>query len=200
MLIFLFLGIYFNINLLFVILTVISSIIVLNLHHRAPSKRRVPKWIRTYIIGHVGPYLGFLNEAKGFDRNKIIIENLHLNINKKNLVKKLDAKQMGNIDWNMEFLMKKIQDTFNPSEIKNGRLKILILNEITKCQQSILKANKKYDSRKILNSIYIENEVKLVKIYKEWKILSVIIDRICFFIYLLCFVTSSFWFFHGALS
>ena len=199
-LLYIIIGIYFNINLLFVIFTVISSIIVLNLHHRAPSKRRVPKWIRKYIIGHLGPCLGFSNEIKAFDRNKIIIENLNINPDNEKKKLELEAKQLENFNWNLSFLMNRIQNTFKPAQIKSERLRIKIVHEIIKCQQNLLKTNKKSIHRRSLNVAFAKNEIKLAKIYKEWKILSFIIDRLCFFIYLVCFVASSFWFFHGALS
>ncbi len=144
--------------------------------------------------------MGFLNEIKAFDPNKIVIENLNINANNEKKRLELEAKQSENFNWNLSFLMRKIQNNFNPAEIKSERLRMKIVHEIIKCQQNLLKTNKKSISRRSLNVAFAENEIKLAKIYKEWKILSFIIDRLCFFIYLVCFVASSFWFFHGALS
>jgi hypothetical protein len=181
---------------------VLASIIVLNLHHRAPSKRRVPKWIRKYIIGKLGPYLGFLNEAKAFDKNKLIVENLHLKDKNKTFLVQIDRNEFHrvkqNVNFNCDFLMNQLQNSFDPSKIKSERKRNLIIQEIVKCQQTLLENSKKCDSRRVSNSDYMENEVKLTKIYKEWKILSNVIERICFFIYFFCFLTSSFWFFYGA--
>ena len=67
--------------------------------------------------------------------------------------------------------MNRIQNTFKPAQIKSERLRIKIVHEIIKCQQNLLKTNKKSIHRRSLNVAFAKNEIKLAKIYKEWKIL-----------------------------
>ncbi len=59
-------GIYFNVNLIFVLISVILTIFVLNFHFRGPKKRRVPKFMRKYIIGYLGRLFCFGHESKAF--------------------------------------------------------------------------------------------------------------------------------------
>ena len=59
-------GIYFNVNLIFVLISVILTIFVLNFHFRGPKKRRVPKFMRKYIIGYLGRLFCFGNESRAF--------------------------------------------------------------------------------------------------------------------------------------
>ena len=166
--------------------------------HHAPSKRRVPKWIRKYFIELIGTRIGFFNEAKAFDPNKIIIDNLHLKKNKIDqkdelCMRKLE-KTSQNLDLNCEVLLDKLKNSFDPAQVKSKRMRVRLINEIIKCQTNLLKDNK-VSKGKIPNSFYIENEIKENKIYTEWKILSKIVDRLCFFIYLFLFLASSFLFF-----
>ncbi len=59
-------GLYFNINLILVLVSVILTIIVLNFHFRGPKKRRVPKWMRHLIIGHMGRLFCFCYESRAY--------------------------------------------------------------------------------------------------------------------------------------
>ena len=60
-------GIYFNVNLIFVLISVILTILVLNFHFRGPKKRRVPKFFRKYVIGYLGRLVCFGLESKAYD-------------------------------------------------------------------------------------------------------------------------------------
>lgn len=59
-------GLYFNVNLILVLVSVILTIIVLNFHFRGPKKQRVPKWMRIYIIGYLGRLFCFCEESRAF--------------------------------------------------------------------------------------------------------------------------------------
>lgn len=59
-------GLYFNVNLILVLISVILTIIVLNFHFRGPKKQRVPKWMRIYIIGYLGRLFCFCEESRAF--------------------------------------------------------------------------------------------------------------------------------------
>lgn len=54
-------GIYFNFNLLLILISVVLTIVVLNFHFRGPKKYRVPKWMRIYLIGYLGYVLRITN-------------------------------------------------------------------------------------------------------------------------------------------
>ena len=63
-------GIYFNVNLILVLISVILTIIVLNFHFRGPKKQRVPRWMRKYIIGYLGRVFCFCHESRAYFLNK----------------------------------------------------------------------------------------------------------------------------------
>ncbi|RNA21153.1 neuronal acetylcholine receptor subunit alpha-10-like [Brachionus plicatilis] len=65
-------GLYFNVNLILVLISVILTIIVLNLHYRGPKNQRVPKWVRVYIIGYLGQVFCFCNESRNFMLNELV--------------------------------------------------------------------------------------------------------------------------------
>ena len=54
-----FLGIYFNVNLILVLISVVLTVVVLNFHYRGPKKSRVPRWCRRLVMGKIGHWLGF---------------------------------------------------------------------------------------------------------------------------------------------
>jgi len=60
-------GLYFNMNLILVLISVILTIIVLNFHFRGPKKQRVPKWMRYLIIGHIGRFFCFCYESRAYN-------------------------------------------------------------------------------------------------------------------------------------
>ncbi|CAF1681701.1 unnamed protein product, partial [Adineta ricciae] len=52
-------GIYFNVNLILVLISVVLTVVVLNFHYRGPKKSRVPRWCRRIVIYKIGRWLGF---------------------------------------------------------------------------------------------------------------------------------------------
>ena len=68
-------GLYFNVNLILVLISVILTIIVLNFHYRGPKNQRVPKWMRKYIIGYFGRVFCFGHESKSFILTEFLDEN-----------------------------------------------------------------------------------------------------------------------------
>lgn len=73
-------GLYFNINLILVLVSVLLTILVLNFHFRGPKKQRVPRWMRKYIIGYLGKAFCFCYESSAFQKaqeeNQQIIESI----------------------------------------------------------------------------------------------------------------------------
>lgn len=74
-------GLYFNINLILVLLSVLLTILVLNFHFRGPKKQRVPRWMRKYIIGCLGKAFCFCYESRAFQKaqeeNQQLIESIN---------------------------------------------------------------------------------------------------------------------------
>ena len=241
-------GLYFNVNLILVLISVILTIIVLNFHFRGPKKQRVPKWMRKYIIGYLGRVFCFCHESNAYfraqkdipvekiqvkklNRNELPIyinkrENNSLNqennefdftsstepaylkqsreraINNKNdsfPKKNFLANEMRNsfdlansktnempfseeISRNLEKMLIKLQKSFDPFKLQDENLKFSILKEILECQRLLLTAN-------LANKK--EKAITVNEIYDEWKILAMIVDRICFFIYLSALLLSS---------
>ncbi|RNA21152.1 neuronal acetylcholine receptor subunit alpha-7 isoform X2 [Brachionus plicatilis] len=241
-------GLYFNVNLILVLISVILTIIVLNFHFRGPKKQRVPKWMRKYIIGYLGRVFCFCHESNAYFRaqkdhptDKIQVrkinrdelpmfikskENDLLNqeINEFDFTSKSEpaylkhnrervtddnqnsftkANNLPNqprnsyeflnpktsevpfseeISKNLEKMLIKLQKSFDPFKLQDENLKFSILKEILECQRLLLTAN--LASKK-------EKAITVNEIYDEWKILAMIVDRICFFVYLSALLMSS---------
>ena len=90
------------------------------------------------------------------------------------------------ISKNLEKMLVKIQKSFDPFKLQDENLKFAILKEILECQRLLLTAN-------LVNKK--EKHITLNEIYDEWKILAMIVDRICFFVYLTALLVSSGMFF-----
>jgi hypothetical protein len=79
-----------------------------------------------------------------------------------------------------------MQTQFDPTKIDDENLKISILHEILECQRLLLTIH----ARK--QNIHTQ---ALHDIYEEWKILAIIVDRICFIFYLISMIAASIIFF-----
>lgn len=249
-------GLYFNVNLILVLISVILTIIVLNFHFRGPKKKRVPKWMRKYIIGYIGFVFCFYNESEFYFKNDHhkqskrseaastkLFKNECLN-NAKNDLKNNEAADLLSKDvldkekdskvnraekctvqirnckttepsacshinmidsmcddpreealtenandqdetiMYLEETLFNIEKTYLRSKLKDNRLKYLILKEILECQERIL-----LDSNRSTHSD--SREITQSEIYDEWKVLAMILDRVCFFIYFIVLLLSS---------
>ena len=85
---------------------------------------------------------------------------------------------------NIEKVISKIQKSFDPFKIDDLNLKYSILKEILECQRLLLTQN--FETKSIIS---------ISDILDEWKLLAIVVDRICFFLYLFAMVLSSTLFF-----
>ena len=90
-------------------------------------------------------------------------------------------------------MLNKMQKSFDPFKLRDENLKFSIIKEILECQRLLLTVNLsnnniKSSSKKSNNK---NKAMTLNEIYDEWKILAMIVDRICFFFYLLALIFSS---------
>jgi hypothetical protein len=86
------------------------------------------------------------------------------------------------ISKSLEKTLIKMQKTFDPFKLNDENLKFAILKEILECQRLLITANLSQKR---------ENQITINEIYDEWKILAMVVDRICFFVYLTALVVSS---------
>jgi len=259
-------GLYFNVNLILVLVSVILTIVVLNFHFRGPKKKRVPSWMRKYIIGYLGKVFCFSYESRAFyiaakysteskgsltvldeqprgsihklesksvstnqransqieirkpinrgesRENRILLELTNENdepCEQTNLVRMQQTKRPNDINAkknklklnsqnedknmfseeifrNMEKFLIKIQKSLDPFKLQDETLKFSILKEILECQRLLLTAN--VSKKKHM-------DLSINEIYDEWKILAMVVDRLCFFVYLLALIISSTLFF-----
>ncbi|CAF0881176.1 unnamed protein product [Rotaria sordida] len=204
-------GIYFNVNLILVLISVVLTVVVLNFHYRGPKKSRVPHWCRHIVMGKIGRWLGFyyLDREQLISSTKSIIyqNNTNGDVNRKPNDTKLkffmikptttsinnpneelthEALQQHSITDNIEQILLKMQTHFDPSKIDDENLKISILHEILECQRLLLTIHAKKQN--------IHTQA-LHDIYEEWKILAIIVDRICFIFYLISMIAASIIFF-----
>jgi len=91
------------------------------------------------------------------------------------------------ITKNLEKMLSKMQKSFDPFKLKDENLKF---NSKDINYKSFGKNNKKSSKNEKHSSGY-HREMTPAEIYDEWKILAMIVDRICFFFYLLALVLSS---------
>ncbi len=94
------------------------------------------------------------------------------------------------ISKNLEKMLIKLQKSFDPFKLQDENLKFEMLKEILECQRLLLQANlnNRINNRR-------QKQMTINEIYDEWKILAMIVDRICFFIYLFALIGSSVLFF-----
>ena len=82
-----------------------------------------------------------------------------------------------------------MEKSFDPFKLKDDDLKFAILKEILECQRLLLTCN--LFSNKNNNKTDKDDMLTINQIYDEWKILAMVVDRICFFFYLLALIISS---------
>ena len=239
-------GIYFNVNLILVLISVILTVVVLNFHYRGPKKSRVPYWCRRFVMAKVGYWLGFrfisreqllsqnpasnsTPSARFLAERTSIRENSNGDVNRSRSHVKVkfppmstaktstaatatittattttmatimtpghdehtDESRAGTtrehvLTHSIEQILLKMQTQFDPSRIDDEQLKVSILREILECQRLLLTIH----ARKQRNQANLTFDV-----YEEWKILAIIVDRICFIFYLISMLAASIIFF-----
>ena len=83
---------------------------------------------------------------------------------------------------NLEKILIKMQKSFDPFKIQDENLKFAILKEVLECQRLLLSSSLTTKEDKQMN---------INDVYDEWKILAMIVDRICFFVYLAALFVST---------
>jgi hypothetical protein len=196
-----------------VLISVVLTVVVLNFHYRGPKKSRVPRWCRRIVMGKIGHWLGFHyiyreqlltpspssksmthRESSNGDVNRIRNDTkLRFSVVKTTATSDEDQEeetrsslQQNSLTHNIEQILLKMQTQFDPSRIDDENLKVSILREILECQRLLLTIHaKKQDV----------HAQALYDIYEEWKILAIIVDRICFIFYLISMLAASVIFF-----
>lgn len=97
------------------------------------------------------------------------------------------SKETLDLERNLEKMIIKLNRSFDPLKLKDDNLKCILLAEILECQRNLLLKTKKKNNKKLRFSKDDDNDVimSLNEIYDEWKVLAMVVDRICFFIYLI---------------
>ena len=188
-------GLYFNFNLLLILISVVLTVIVLNLHFRGPKKDKVPDWMRKFLIGYLGYFLCVIckHELETTTNNKDIEQNEQINTFEDLLLTSYKGNNLTENNLTLENLpeideeeeeeeeehektlkdqsnineqINKIIYSFKPAKIENNNLKILILKEILQSQINLVNLNEK--------KLKAKQEMSLSQIYDEWKILAII--------------------------
>ncbi|CAF0985474.1 unnamed protein product [Rotaria magnacalcarata] len=227
-------GIYFNVNLILVLISVVLTVVVLNFHYRGPKKSRVPRWCRRIVMGKIGCWLGFhfisdeqlLSQSNSTKTNvrrstRRDTSNGEIRRGEKNTKTKLPllpittaakktttnsskttannddddngteettqkSTQQHSLTHNIEQILLTMQTQFDPNSIDDEELKLSILREILECQRLLLTIHARRQN--------VQSQL-LYDIYEEWKILAIIVDRICFIFYLISMLAASVIFF-----
>lgn len=129
----------------------------------------------------------------------------------------LQQQQQQHQQYDMVYFLQKIvadlNKSFDPNEVKDDRLRSLLLAEIIECQRNLVhqavrasSANKNKNSansssststsilknnnsnnnanRNIISNNLGNITLTQERIYDEWKVLAMVVDRICFFLYI----------------
>lgn len=196
-------GIYFNLNLLLILISVVLTIVVLNFHFRGPKKHRVPKIWKKLIIDYLGHIMRITHDYEEKEvpqsvskvtesREDTKNESFEL-LNETNTPNHEEFKRVRKLSTNkIETSIKELIGTLDVTKLKNNDLKIAILKEILLSQINLIDMSEK--------RCLTRKEASLNEIYDEWKILAIIIDRACFFIYLLTLISSLFVFVYIAIN
>ena len=88
---------------------------------------------------------------------------------------------------NLEKLVRKMHRTADIFSLEDQTLKFSILKEVLECQRLLL-TNTLSGQRP---SLYVSSD----EVYDEWKLLAMVVDRVCFFLYVFTLVGSSVAFF-----
>lgn len=156
-------------------------------NHTLPSQRKLPK----------------SNHVKAINKSLDNINYKNGNILNENATRATNLPFNEDISKNLERMLNKMQKSFDPFKLRDDNLKFSIIKEILECQRLLLTVNLSNNvnnsSNKALNGDCTGNlvdskkgdDLTLNEIYDEWKILAMIVDRICFFFYLLAMVFSS---------
>ncbi len=193
------------------LISVVLTVVVLNFHYRGPKKSRVPLWCRRIIINKIGHWLGFhfltpetnltpassiksiphrensngdINRTRNETKIKLTVLNSNNEDENEDFIQ--STHKQNSVTHNIEQILLKMQTQFDPSKIDDENLKISILREILECQRLLLTVHARKQN--------IHTQV-LFDIYEEWKILAIIVDRICFIFYLISMLAASLIFF-----
>lgn len=90
---------------------------------------------------------------------------------------------------NLEKLVRKMNKTADMFDIEDKTLKVSILKEVLECQRLLL--TNTLGNEKQPQDLQVSQDA----VYDEWKLLAMVVDRVCFFLYLLALFTSSATFF-----
>jgi hypothetical protein len=175
---------YFNFNLILVLISIVLTIVILTFHYRGPNTKRMPKWMRQWLLGYLGRLFCIVTDlnhdlVENTKTNILEIKNSDLMIQTVNYYHVKKFKQVDLLKQSLEVALIRILNSFDPHMLQNKQLKFLVIKEIINCQRSLIEKSQSID---------------YVKIYDEWKILAMIIDRACFFLYLVSFLVSSIYF------
>ena len=96
--------------------------------------------------------------------------------------KRAESPKKNLLDRALDITALKLLNSFKVEEITNITLKIMIMKEILSCQKNLISIDDTIENQKSLE----KNE----KIRDEWKIIAVIIDRLCFILYFIAFVST----------
>ncbi|KAL7667939.1 hypothetical protein ACOME3_008662 [Neoechinorhynchus agilis] len=175
-------GIYFNINLILVLISVVMTILVLNVHFRGPKSSPVPGWIKKYVIEMLGVSIGISEHRyspTNNDDNSLIDKTGCVDDCTK-------AENKYNKDENLSVSMAQKSDHHLVS------VKVQILNNELRRYERLLRrihfplqpfiADEIDECRKLSKLIEHEQNESFTRertsgIMTEWKTLAVIIDR-----------------------
>ncbi|KAK7478423.1 hypothetical protein BaRGS_00030348 [Batillaria attramentaria] len=175
-------GIYFVCIMCMCSLSVLFTVMVLNLHHRSPDTHHMPSWVKHFVCGWLAWILRMERPGGGVSR-RIAMQRARLNDSK---LETLDEKSRS--------LMANVLDIEDDIRMANGSANIMM----TKMEENMpmSNVNLRYDIvcilkeiRKITSKFRRDEEENDVK--NEWKFAAMVLDRFCFIFCILFTVGST---------
>jgi nicotinic acetylcholine receptor, invertebrate len=173
-------GKYLLFTMILVTLSILITVIVLNIHFRSPSTHHMPKWVRTLFINILPKYLFMKRPMSQFfinciSDNQFEFNTIHSNSKQGNVTKNLYAELSDAIEAQAQKhggLHRFNKQTFIDDYLNEKQFSSNTSPEVKRAIQGIIN---------VYEHIKEENEEKEVR--EEWKFIALVIDRLFLWIF-----------------
>lgn len=171
-------GKYLMFSMVLVTFSIVTSVCVLNVHHRSPSTHTMPKWVKYYFLARLPGFLFMRRPGKAHKREKFRRKHQHGSLS--DPPAKREADESDPTFFVNEDSTKHIG--WRPSESTEFRKRMAV-----KCSADMEEAVK--GVRYIADKLKSEDDDE--GIIEDWKYVAMVIDRLFLWIFVLVCVTGT---------
>ncbi|XP_067237105.1 neuronal acetylcholine receptor subunit beta-2 [Chanodichthys erythropterus] len=174
-------GKYLMFTMVLVTFSIVTSVCVLNVHHRSPSTHTMPKWVKHYFLARLPAFLFMRRPAESKKREKF--HRKHQQCSSSDLPAKCEADETDSTFFVNEDSAKHIG--WRPGELQENtefRKRMAV-----KCSADVEEAVK--GVRYIADKLKSEDDDE--GIVEDWKYVAMVIDRLFLWIFVLVCVTGT---------